>query len=231
MPPITTKNEGRKKRYAVAAGVAVVAISFALYYAAENNPYKNSKTWNFDSYQEGSQPEGFLSLLTGSGEKGKWVVKSDEPTPSKPNVLAQLSNNNNTASSYQILIAPGGYSSFKTSVKFRIISGEKEQVAGLVFRFQDRTHYFVLAADALNDRFSLCRFETDHLICTQDVNVNITSGKWYTITAHVSSQGIAGYLDDRLLIQRYDSHYLTGAIGIWTKGDSGVYFDDLKVDY
>jgi hypothetical protein len=223
--------EGRRKRYIFAASIAVVAISIALYLAAENNPYKNSKAWNFDSYQENSIPDGFLSMQTGSGEKGVWIVKSTDASISKPNVLAQLSDNY-TGSNYQILIMPDeGYSSFKVSVKFKIISGEKEQTAGLIFRLQDRNHYFVLAADAMNDRFSVCRAEPEKLICTQDVKVNITSGQWYTITAHVSAQGIAGYLDDKLLIQRYDKHYISGQIGLWTKGDSGVYFDDLQIDY
>lgn len=231
MPPRTTMYEGRRKRYIIAASIAVVAISVALYYAAINNPYKNSKAWNFDSYQENSMPDGFLSTQTGSGEKGLWVVKSDDSAASKPNVLVQLSNNY-TETNYQILIMPDqGYSNFKATVKFKIISGEKEQVAGLIFRFQDRNHYFVLLADAMNDRFSLCRTEPDKLICTQDVKVNITSGQWHTMKAHVAPQGIAGYLDDRLLIQRYDQHYMSGQIGLWTKGDSVVYFDDLKIDY
>jgi len=77
----------------------------------------------------------------------------------------------------------------------------------------------------------LCRAEPAKLVCTQDVKVNITTGKWYTITAHASAQGIAGYLDDKLLIQRYDQHYISGQIGLWTKGHSVAYFDDLTVDY
>jgi len=221
--------KGRRKRYTIAASVAVVAISVALYLAAENNPYKNSKAWNFDSYQENSIPDGFLSMQTGS--EGVWFVKSEDSATSKPNVVAQLSSNY-TKSSYPILIASDqGYSNFKASVKFKIVSGEKEQAAGLIFRFQDRNRYFVLAADAMNDRFSLCRAEPDKLICTQDVNADITTDKWYTITAHVAAQGIAGYLDDRLLIQRYDQHYMAGQIGIWTKGDSEAYFDDLRIEY
>ncbi len=224
-------HEGRRKRYIIAAVIAAAAISFALYFAAEANPYKNSETWNFDSYEVNSVPDGFLSMQTGSGEKAVWMIKADDSATSAPNVIVQLSTNY-TESSYKILLMPEqGYSNFKASVKFRIISGEKEQAAGLIFRLQDGNHYFVLVADALNNRFSLCRAEPDRLVCTQDVNANIETDRWYTITAHVAVQGIAGYLDDKLLIQRYDQHYMTGAIGLWTKGDSVVHFDDLKIDY
>lgn len=224
-------HEGRRKRYIIAAIIAAVAVAVALYQAAQSNPYKNSREWNFDSYQENNAPDGFLSTQAGSGEKGMWIVKSDESASSKPNILAQLSSNH-TASSYKILVLPDqGYSSFKASVKFKIISGENEQAAGLIFRFQDRNRYFVLIADAVNDRFSLCRAEPNQLICTQDVTVDITTGQWHTITAHVAAQGIAGYLDDELLIQRYDKHYTSGTVGLWTKGDSVAYFDDLTVDH
>jgi hypothetical protein len=224
-------HEGRKKRYIIAASIAAAAISVALYFAADANPYKNSQAWNFDSYEVNSEPNDFLSMQTGSGEKAVWIIKADSSTASAPNVIAQLSTNN-TESGYKILMMPEqGYSNFRTSVKFKIISGEKEQAAGLIFRLQDRNHYFVLVADALNDRFSLCRAEPDRLICTQDVNVSIETDQWYTITAHVAVQGIAGYLDEKLLIQRYDQHYMTGAIGLWAKGDSVIHFDDLKIDY
>ena len=44
--------------------------------------------------------------------------------------------------------------------------------------------------------------------------------------------GIAGYLDGKRLLQRYDQNYMGGGqIGLWTKGDSNVYFDDLGVAY
>jgi len=223
-------HKGRRKRYIIAASVAVVAISVALYLAAENNPYKNSKAWNFDSHKENSVPDGFLYMQTGSGE-GTWVVTSDDSARSKPNVLAQLSNNY-TESNYHMLVIPDrGYNQFKASVKFKIISGEKEQASGLMFRFQDKDRYFVIVADAMNDRFSLCRAEPDKLICTQDERADIKNGQWYTITVHAAAQGIAGYLDDKRLIQRYDQHYMRGTVGLWTKGDTQVYFDDLKIDY
>jgi hypothetical protein len=224
-------HEGRKKRYIIAASLAAAAISIALYYAAEANPYKNSRLWNFDSYQENSIPTEFFSIQAGVGERGTWIVKSDDSAISKPNVI-ESSSNNYTESSYQMLIiSDRGYTSFKAVVKFKIISGDKEQAAGLAFRFQDRNHYFVLVADAVNDRFSLCRAEPDKLICTQDEKAEIQPDRWYNITAHVAAQGIAGYLDDELLVQRYDQHYTSGAIGLWTKGDSVAYFDDLKIDY
>ena len=63
------------------------------------------------------------------------------------------------------------------------------------------------------------------------MNVSITPNGWHKITAQVSGQGIAGYLDDKLLIQRYDQHYIMGQIGLWVKGNSEAFFDDLEIRY
>jgi hypothetical protein len=57
-------------------------------------------------------------------------------------------------------------------------------------------------------------------------------GQWHSIRADVAGQGIAGYLDGVRLIQRNDQNYMGGGpIGLFTKGDSNVYFHDLKVLY
>lgn len=174
----------------------------------------------------------FVNML-GQQEKGGWIVKPDETDPSKPQVLASLPSNE-TGTGYHLAIAPGGaYSDFQASVKFKIISGE-QRVAGLIVRFQDVNHYFVLMADAMNHKFSLCRAQTGFqgLVCTQDKDVNITIGQWHSIRAEVAGQGIAGYLDGVRLLQRNDQNYMGGGpIGLFAKGDSNVYFHDLKVIY
>lgn len=239
-------HQRRKRRYIIAASVAVPIIIFALYSAAQSNPYRNSKVWNFESPKEKTgmscgafcvippAPKFAFMDMGGQEAKGSWIVKSDETDPSKPKVLARLPSNE-TGSGYHMAIAPGGaYSEFQASVKFKIVSGEEQRAAGLIVRFQDVNHYFVLVADAMNHRFSLCRAQTGYqgLVCTQDKYVNITTGQWHSIRAEVAAQGIAGDLDDVRLLQRNDQNYLSGGpIGFWTKGDSNVYFHDLKVLY
>ena len=237
---------GKKRRYIIAASVAVPIIIFALYSTAKSDPYPNSKVLNFDSAKEHTGmscgafcvvppvPNFAFTDTGGPQGKGSWIVNSDETAPSKPNVLARLSSNQ-TGSGYHMAIASEGtYSEFDASVKFKIISGEQQRAAGLVVRFQDVNHYFVLMVDAMNHRFSLCRAQTgfEGLVCIQDKDVNITTGQWHSIRAEVAGPGIAGYLDGVRLLRMNDQNYSSGgSIGLWTNGDSNVYFDDLKVLY
>jgi len=222
---------GRKKRYAIALVVAVIGVSISAYYAMENGPYKNFKTWNFDSYKDNTIPEGFSYFQTDL-QNDSWVVKSDPSAPSTPNVLAKLMNND-TESNYNIQVMPDGIDSvnYEASVQVKINSGQKSQAAGLVFRFTDTKQYFVLVADAANKTFSLCRSEPGELLCLVDKQANVTPDQWHTITASVSAQGIGGYFDGNELIKRYDQHYQHGQIGLWTKKDTAAYFDDLAIKY
>ncbi|HEV2191997.1 MAG TPA: hypothetical protein VGR54_00050 [Nitrosopumilaceae archaeon] len=220
---------GRKKRYAIASVVAIIGITFAYYNVIQTAPYKTAKEWNFDSYKDGTVPDGFSYLQT-DAQPGFWVVKSDPSAPSKPNVLAKLPDNDTTFD-YHIQLMPDGIVSTnsETSVQFKINSGQKDQAAGLIVRLVDPDHYFVLVADAKNNLFSLCRHDPGKLLCIEDKQTNVTIGQWHTITADVSAQGIAGYLDGKLLLQRYDQHNQNGQSGLWTKKDTGAYFDNLII--
>jgi hypothetical protein len=233
LPLKVTSHQSRKKRYIIAASIAITAISIALYNAAQSNPYKYFFVWNFDSPKNNNLYGNVVPILNTGSNEGIWLLKQDVSSPSKPNVLAKLASNY-SKTGYSIITMPNQIfaKELKASVKFKIIPNDSTQKSvGLIVRLEDKSHYFVLAADAKNSLFSLCRAEPERLICTQDVNTNITTDKWHNITAQVSAQGIAGYLDNTLLIQRYDQHYINGQIGLWTKGDSTVYFDDLRIDY
>ncbi|MRN61439.1 MAG: hypothetical protein FIO03_05230, partial [Nitrosopumilales archaeon] len=129
MPSRISMHEGRKKRYIIAAIVAVPVILVAFFLAEQQHPYRQSKMWNFDSYPENSPiPNTFMQIDTGGTQaKGAWAIKTDETASSKPNVLARLSNNK-TGSGYHMLIeAEGSYSNFEAAVKFKIISGREQQ--------------------------------------------------------------------------------------------------------
>jgi len=227
---------GRKKRYIIAAAVALPII-FAAFYIALQGGYKNTEEWNFDSYPGNTSiPNVFASTDTGVlGGNGSWAIKSDQTAPSKPNVLARISGDGIGTGYHLLLIARGSYDSFDASVKFMIISGKEDETAGLVFRFLDINHYFVLRADAMNNMFSLCRIQTGAVLCTQDVDVSylhLAKGQWHTIRAQVAPPGIAGFLDGTRLVQRNDQNYLGGGqVGVLTKGDSNVHFDNLRINY
>lgn len=220
----------RKRRYTIAAIVAAIGIAIAFYNAEQNFNYKSSKEWNFDSYQDNTVPQYFSDAQTET-QPGLWLVKSDESAPSKPNVLAKLPGSDNLDYHIQMMPDSPVITSAEISAKFKIVSGEKAKAAGLILRFVDKNHYFVLMADAANNKISLCKASPDFVVCNYEATTQISVGQWHSLKAFISSEGIGGYLDDQLLIKANNQYYQSGEIGLWTKKDTTAFFDDLKIDY
>jgi len=210
--------------------MGIIGISIAFYEAEVNFAWKNSQVWNFNSYPTNTTPPNFAAWET-DPTPGSWIVKTDDSAPYPPNVLAKLPIDDNVQ--YHLQVIPDSPSSnFEdVTVKFKIISGQEAQVAGLVLRFVDNDHYFVLMADAKDNLFSLCKDEPEYLVCSYEHQATISIGQWHTMEASVSPEGIGGYLDGSLLIRANNEAYQTGQIGFWTKNDTEAYFDDLEVHY
>jgi len=219
----------KKKRLGIFAIITIIGISYAFYNSQINSGFKHSMTLNFDSYQNGTVPEGFTE---GSIDpKFSWLVKAEPSAPSLPNVMEKVPANDSSDYHYQLIPNSPTGDTENVTMSFKIVSGENAKSAGMILRFIDTKHYFVLMADSEKNRLSLCKNTPDFLICNYDKTVTITLGQWHTLKALVSSQGIAAYLDGQVIIQANDHNYLSGQVGMWTKKDTGAYFDDIKIEY
>ena len=209
--------------------ITVIGISVAGFNAIHSFNFTHSKDWNFDSYQNDTMPQDLATMQT--DQPGTWMILADNSAPSQPNVLAVLPENNN--STYHIQIMPDSpvLSEAEVSVKFKIAPGQEAEQAGLIVRFIDKNHYFVLIADPMNNRLSLCKSDIQFIVCNYETTVQISVGQWHTLKANISAQGIGGFLDDTELIKANNQYYQNGQIGLWTNGNTEVYFDDLKLNY
>ncbi|MEO9307833.1 MAG: hypothetical protein ABI342_05950 [Nitrososphaera sp.] len=219
----------RKMRLVVFGIITVIGISYAYYNAQINSGYHHTKMVDFDSYQNGTIPQGFADLST--DQKPYWIVKSEPTAPSPPNVLEKMPVNDTSDYHLQLIPDSPTVDTENVTMKFKIISGQNAKSAGMILRFIDPKHYFVLMADSEQNRLSLCKNTPDFLICNYDKSVTITPGQWHTMEALVSSQGIAASLDGQIIIRANDHNYQSGQVGMWTKKDTGAYFDDFKIEY
>lgn len=202
----------------------------ALSNALSSFNYGHNKDWNFDSYQGNTTPADFGAFESNS-QPGLWVVKADDSAPSKPNVLAAMPGGNSSGYHIQIMPDSPNTSDAQISVKFKIMPGHSVAQAGLVIRFVDPSHYFVLMADPVNNRVSLCKADTQFVVCNYEASAQISMGQWHTLEATISSEGIGGWLDGSEIIKANTEYYQTGQIGMWTKDDTEAYFDDLQAKY
>ncbi len=219
----------RKRRYALFAVITAIGVAIAFSNSLHSYNYGHSKEWNFDSYQNNTLPADFAAFESNS-PAGLWMVKSYASSPSPPNVLSTSGGN---SSGYHMQVMPDSptVSDAQISVKFMILPGHTVEQAGLLVRYVDPNHYFVLVADPLNNRLSLCKSDIQFVVCNYEIPAQISTGVWHTLEATMSSQGIGGWLDGTELIKANNEYYQTGEVGLWTKDDTGAYFDDLKIEY
>lgn len=219
----------KKKRLVIFAIITIVGISYAYYNAQAGSGYHHAVTWNFDSYQNGTVPHGFAELST--DQQPYWVVKSEPSATSLPNVMEKLPVNDTADYHLQLIPDSPTVDTENVTMNFKIVSGQHAKSAGMILRFIDPKHYFVLMADSEQNRLSLCKNTPEFLICNYDKSVTIAPGQWHAMKALVSSQGIAAYLDGQVIIRANDHNYQSGQVGMWTKKDTGAYFDDFKIEY
>ena len=191
--------------------------------------FSQSKTFHFDGDAAGKAPDGFTSYATGGGPPGKWVVTEMSDAPSGKHVVVQT-DGDKTDTRFPVLIADSvEYSDVDVSMKAKSISGKVDQGMGLVFRFRDPKSYYIVRANALEDNFRLYKMVNGKRLQFAGANVKVAANQWHTIGVVAKGDHITCSFDGKQLIDAHDKTYTTGKIGLWTKADSVIAFDDLTV--
>lgn len=200
--------------------------------------------FDFSEMPLNQTPPGFRSTVTGQGRAGDWKVILDEVplllAPSGTNVsivtrravLAQLSQDP-TDEHFPLLIYDREvFSDFTLTTHFKTVSGAVEQMAGVAFRLQDETNYYVIRASSLGNTFRFYKFVNGvrgELIGPQ---VEIPRGVWHELAVQCKGNEIRCRLDGKELIPPLtDTTFNRGKVGFWTKSDSVSYFVDARVSY
>lgn len=190
-----------------------------------------AKKWTFDADAEGKPPAGFSLARTGQGSEGQWVVRKDDSAPSKPNVLAQTSQDKTDYRFPLAIVEGSAYKDLALAVRFKAISGSVDQGAGLVFRLQDKDNYYVVRANALENNLRLYHVVKGQRVQFAGSNFKIAAGVWHEMRVEAQGNEIRCYFDGQLKMSARDEAFTaSGKVGLWTKADSVIYFDDLVVE-
>src|SRR6266567_5974827 len=197
-----------------------------------------TNTFDFNNDKVGEAPGGFSTALTGRGKPGKWVVVNDPASPNQRNVLAQTDAD---ATDYRFPVCVYDGLTAKdvdVSMKFKPVSGKVDQGAGLVWRYQNKDNYYIVRANALEGNVVLYKVEngkrTDLPLLgkgrTYGMKEKVPSGVWGTLRVVANGNHFEVYHNGKKLYEVEDETFKDGGkIGLWTKADSVIYFDDLQV--
>ncbi len=117
------------------------------------------------------------------------------------------------------------------SVKFKGISGRIDQGAGIAFNIKQNGDYLVVRANPLENNLVLFKLEKGRRSSVKWVrNVRTPSHKWHTLKVVINGKNIKGFVNGKLYLNYNHKSKISGKIGLWSKADSYVFFDDFKVE-
>ena len=199
----------------------LVGLSFAV-------PFGQSTTINFDTDDPGKPPQGFAFALTGQGRPGVWLVRKDDPAHG--NVLVQTdADPTDNRFPVAVNLAFTGRD-VDLTVRFKPVSGKGDQGAGLVWRYRDQNNYYIARCNALEDTCTIYRVVSGRREAFSSQNVKVASNTWHTLRVSAGGDQFVVTYDGKQVLDAKDGTFKdAGKVGLWTKADSIIYFDDFSV--
>jgi Domain of Unknown Function (DUF1080) len=198
-------------------------------FAAAQQP-SASKKITFDSDAVGFPPAGFEFERTGQGAEGKWVVRDDKEKPGN-RVLVQESAD---ATDYRFPLAilkEVVYRDVTLTVRARPISGEVDQGFGLVWRYRDANNYYITRCNADEDNCTIYHTVGGRRRPFQNKPIKVAKNTWHTLKMSAAGNHFVVWFDGTKVLDSTDDTFKdAGRVGLWTKADSVIQFDDFAVE-
>jgi hypothetical protein len=116
------------------------------------------------------------------------------------------------------------------SMRFKAIAGRIDQGAGILFDLKANGDYYALRANPLKNNLVLWRFKHGRRSSVNWVrNVPTPTKKWNDLVMTIQGKRITALVNGKKYMEYTLLASVAGKIGVWTKADSVVYFDDYTV--
>ena len=116
------------------------------------------------------------------------------------------------------------------SVRFEGISGRIDQGAGILFNLKPNGDYLTVRANPLENNLVLWKFEKGKRSSVKWIrNTPTATRQWHDLKVRIAGTKVEGYLDGKLYLEHMLSEPVAGRIGLWSKADSHMYFDNYTV--
>jgi hypothetical protein len=194
---------------------------------------------DFQGDAVGTMPKGFAFAVTGPGAKERWEIREDATSPNGDRVLVQASDDKTRARFPLAIYDALRFADGAVAVRFKAISGEIDQAAGLVWRYRDPNNYYIVRANALEGNVVLYKVENGKRSDLKPVGAgvfaygkeaHVLKGTWQELRVEFTAKRFRVFLDGRPLFEVEDDTFAeAGRVGLWTKADSVTAFDGLVI--
>jgi len=185
---------------------------------------------DFESDAVGAPPAGFEFARTGKGAEGRWVVRPEKGADQN-HVLVQESADPTDYRFPLAVLKEGAYKDVALSVRARPLSGQVDQGFGLVWRYQDASNYYITRCNADEDNCTIYHTVKGSRRAFLNQRVKVAKNTWHTLKLEATGDHFVVWFDgNKVLDAKDDTFKEAGKVGLWTKADSVIEFDDFAVD-
>jgi hypothetical protein len=233
----------------VAAGLWVANCAFPVATArAQQMP--NEVLLDFEAENVGASPQSFVPVV------GNWVANADGPNKvlavdgrkwssgqtaggiaERARSLygeryAEFLDNVQAFAYFPYAVAQDvtEFSAGEIELRFKGIDGRIDQAAGILFDLKPNGDYLTVRANPLEDNLVLWKFERGKRSSVKWISDTPTPTKqWHDLKVVISGSVVEGYLNGKLYLTHDLKRPISGRVGLWSKADSFVFFDDFRV--
>jgi hypothetical protein len=210
------------------AGSVVLLLSLAPIIPAQSGA--GAKTFTFDKDPVGQPPAGFEFARTGQGAEGKWVVRDDKEKAGN-HVLVQESADTTDYRFPLAVVREGSWNDVTLSVRAKPISGDVDQGFGMVWRYKDAGNYYITRCNADEDNCTIYHTVAGRRRAFQNKPINVTKNTWHTLKIEAAGNHFVVWFDGTKVLDATDDTFKeAGRVGLWTKADSVIAFDDFTIE-
>jgi hypothetical protein len=178
-------------------------------------------------------PTGFTNVVAGESQPGLWLARVDETLGATNNIVLTQTRRNVKDEHFPMCIYQREkFDDFTLTTRFKIVDGLVEQMAGIVFRFQDEKNFYVIRASAVGKNIRFYKVVAG--IRSQPIgpSLEVKLNEWYELKIECRGNKIRSWLNGREVIPELtDTSFGAGKIGFWTKSDSECRFTDTRINY
>jgi hypothetical protein len=131
---------------------------------------------------------------------------------------------------YAVAKGVENFSGGEISVRFKPLAGRVDQGAGILFNLKSNGDYLTIRANALENNLVLWRVVKGKRSSVKWIrNTPTSTQQWHELKVVVRGQTVEGFLDGKRYLEHTLDQPVAGRVGLWSKADSVVLFDDYKV--
>jgi hypothetical protein len=201
---------------------------------------------NFGDYSQGrALTNDFESVLAGGGRPGDWKIVTDEmpsaftpffssnaPVMNHIPVLAQMDTDPTDNRFPMLVYDKETFKDFTLATRFKILSGVAEQMAGIVFRYQNPSNFYVIRVSALGHNLRFYKYINGQFVDPATVGAKISAGAWHTMKVQCLGNQIYCWIDGQMAMPLTSTMtFITGKVGFWTMSDSSTHYGDTSITY